>query len=698
MSTAHKYLDFELRIDELGGERYRATVVDMPLGEDQAQVINDFVLPFAGDELNRTLAVLSGRLRVSGTERARVARTFGEGLFKAVFAGPVYTVYFSSRDRARMVEGLRIKLALEQAGSLRDLPWEFLRDPAVDYLALSRTTPLVRYPRRMVIRPRPAFKPPLRVLVMVSSPSDMEPIDVQAEWRNLQAATASLRAQGKLELDLLDDASLRTLQRVLRAGDYHVFHYIGHSAFDATTEQGMLALEDPFGEGSSFAVRGEDLARELSEENTIRLVVMNSCQSAVTQETDPFAGIASSLVARGLPAVVAMQYAISDRAARVFSEELYRSVADGLPVDAAVAEARRAISHTAGGIEWATPVLFMRAGDGYLFDFGTERAGQPLWRRLPAPVLAAGIMITLIALLVLAAVLGFLPDGDGPDQSPTADLSIEQIEIFPPRPIPGEKAAIIVHIVNNGDKTIGPFDYDFREDVLSDSPDFVGTVSSLAPGDSLAVFIPHAFTWWGAFVSEVRVDARSDIPEIDEFNNIRRNPIVTTNEAFVITFDELPDGAPVTESMPLPDDAFAAWGFELAAVPAEDSDCAGAVPWIIVEGSTRYLGTGLPTAPDQCSDAGLAINLVRGTIGGLVAVVDVDQARTYSLTAFDPGGDAVEEAVENLTAGEGELSVSGEFPNRLDMARGELQGATGTPLRVTRLELAQPSLVGRVLR
>src|SRR5690606_41044825 len=111
--------------------------------------------------------------------------------------------------------------------------------------------------------------------------------------------------------------------------------------FDPGTGQGVLALEDPLGDGSSVPVRAEDLARELSEENTIRLVVLNSCQSAVAQEQDPFAGLASSLVARGLPAVVPMQWLIADEAARVFAEELYRAVADGLPVDAAGSEARR---------------------------------------------------------------------------------------------------------------------------------------------------------------------------------------------------------------------------------------------------------------------------------------------------------------------------------------------------------------------
>jgi hypothetical protein len=462
MSVQRKYLDFEVKIDDLGGGRYRATVIDMPLGEGQAQVTNDFMLPFSPDDLAKILAVLGGRVDVPTAERLRQARMFGEALFKAVFAGPVYTVYFSSQDRAQMAVGLRVKLFLENAGSIANLPWELLRDPAVDFLALSRSTPLIRHPRRLVMRPRPVFSLPLRVLVMISSPSDLEPVDAKTEWENLQAATAKLRAQNLLELDLLEDASLRTLQRTLRAREYHVFHYIGHSTVESG--QGMLALEDPFGEGSSFPVRAEDLARELSEENTIRLVVMNSCQSAVDLEGDPFAGISSSLVARGIPAVVAMQNVISEQAARVFSDELYRAVAEGLPVDAGVSEARRAINNVVGGIEWATPVLFMRAADGMLFEFGRKSAAA----KLRKPTVLAGI--AGVVLLVGLLLLGLLLSSDGGDGVPTLvpvmDLAVDNVEIFPTRPAPGEKAGIAVAISNQSNAPVGKFGYDFRQDVL----------------------------------------------------------------------------------------------------------------------------------------------------------------------------------------------------------------------------------------
>ena len=66
-------------------------------------------------------------------------------------------------------------------------------------------------------------------------------------------------------------------------------------------------------------------------------------------------------------AVVAMQYEITDRSAIEFSRSFYDAVADGLPIDAAVAEARTAVKMKSV-LEWGTPVLYVRSSDGRIFD------------------------------------------------------------------------------------------------------------------------------------------------------------------------------------------------------------------------------------------------------------------------------------------------------------------------------------------
>ena len=92
-------------------------------------------------------------------------------------------------------------------------------------------------------------------------------------------------------------------------------------------------------------------------------------------QSTPFAGTAQQLVRHGLSSVIAMQFSISDQAAIILAKEFYCALADGYPVDAALAEARIAIfaqsdstSRTSRGAEWAVPILFMRAPHGRLFD------------------------------------------------------------------------------------------------------------------------------------------------------------------------------------------------------------------------------------------------------------------------------------------------------------------------------------------
>ncbi|RLT38027.1 MAG: CHAT domain-containing protein, partial [Chloroflexi bacterium] len=116
-----------------------------------------------------------------------------------------------------------------------------------------------------------------------------------------------------------------------------------------------------------------------------------SCEGGRSSRSDPFAGAAQSLVQQGLPAVVAMQFEITDDAAAVFAQEFYRSLADGYPVDAALAEGRRAIFATKTNAEWGIPVLFMRTEDGRIFD-----VQPPVVLPAPPPVTPAPVVSTAV--------------------------------------------------------------------------------------------------------------------------------------------------------------------------------------------------------------------------------------------------------------------------------------------------------------
>jgi hypothetical protein len=254
------------------------------------------------------------------------------------------------------------------------LPWEYLRDPQRDiFFAISSDTPLSRF-----IEPQQIFAPPpvpegrLRLLTVVSDPQDpgvygLEPLDSEAELSTLDQALQRLKTGDLLEeIPPLRHAVRADISEALREHRPHVLHLIAHGIFDKG--QGKLILEDE----DHYALPTSDrVFREFLEGYPeVRLVVLNACQGATRDAGNAMVGMGPQLVSRGVPAVVAMQYAILDRAAISFTRELYRALAHWYPIDVALSQARRAVYQDFGldRRDWGVPVLFMRDRDGRLFQ------------------------------------------------------------------------------------------------------------------------------------------------------------------------------------------------------------------------------------------------------------------------------------------------------------------------------------------
>ncbi|MEZ4869996.1 MAG: SUMF1/EgtB/PvdO family nonheme iron enzyme [Caldilineaceae bacterium] len=281
-------------------------------------------------------------------------------------------------DQARQQgQGVRIRLRLSETPELADLPWEFLYDAGQShFLAYSTTTPLVRYLDLAQTVPALAVPPPLNILVMIANPRDhgYANLDVEAEWRKVHSALANLQQRGLVQVTRLEAATLSALQRQLRRDDYHIFHFVGHGGFDRQTQSGVLLLEDE--QGRSRRVSGHYLGALLRDHFSLRLALLNACEGARTSRFDPFAGVAQHLVQQGIPAVIAMQFEITDQAAITLAHEFYSALADNYGVDAALTEARKALYTAGNDIEWGTPVLYMRVQRGELFDLADFAATQ----------------------------------------------------------------------------------------------------------------------------------------------------------------------------------------------------------------------------------------------------------------------------------------------------------------------------------
>ena len=359
------YRDFDLLVERTGAG-LRARVLASPAGTASAE----FSLPLTDVQLeNFLLRVGRSRRTVRRAESSELqaAKNFGAMLFAAVFSGEVAVCFRKSAEEARRKsQGLRIRLRLGDA-SLADLPWEYLYSPTVNrFTALSIRTPLVRY----MDLPDPigpiSVTPPIRALVMISSPADYPQLDVEGEWSRLNEALSDLVRSSQLVVDRLDNATLSALQRQLRQESYHIFHFIGHGEFDQAAQEGVLILKDD--EGRGHRVGSQSLGMLLHDHSSLRVAILNACEGARTSAQDPFAGSAQTLVQQGIPAVIAMQFEIADEVAATFAHEFYGALSDGYPIDAAVTEARKAIFAAGNDVEWATPVLYLRAPDGRIFD------------------------------------------------------------------------------------------------------------------------------------------------------------------------------------------------------------------------------------------------------------------------------------------------------------------------------------------
>lgn len=346
---------------------------------DEASEVRPFPLtPGELRALDTTVphAVLSSaaRLRRAPTDDELPVRELGRRLHEFLLGGKGRPLLAAARHRAaRDDRPLRIVLRVRPA-ELARLPWEFLYDPDEDSY-VCQTTPLVRRPEVSVPERPLTVRPPLRVLCMAARPDDQEPLAVRAEQEWLGRALSELRRQGLIHVEWTAGPTWRDLRTALRGGPWHAFHFIGHGGFDPAGAEGTLALGDD--DGGTYHLGAEDLAMLLSRHTSLRLVVLNACETGRSADRDPFSSVAGALMRKGLPAAVAMQYPISNDAAVEFSRTFYESLAHRRPVDEAVTEARQTIRLARRGtLEWVTPVLFMRSLDGRLFDL--TDAGTPV--------------------------------------------------------------------------------------------------------------------------------------------------------------------------------------------------------------------------------------------------------------------------------------------------------------------------------
>ncbi len=343
-------------------------------------------------------------------QRARLVeaslRNWGRKLFRKVFGdGDARTLFNEFKRAPAGAHLLTVDIAFkvddddekEQARlkqavhDLAGLPWELLADEGGHLFNLK---PPITVRRRLQKTNAPVERPrqlPVRVLMAVSRPEDATFIDPRTIAAPLLDALETLG--NSVEVEFLRPPTLAALQSRLddeSLPPVDILHFDGHGVYRHDTGLGYLLFEDS--QHGSDRVNADQLGTLLNQRG-VAVVILNACQSAKAEETNPFGSVASRLVEAGIGSVVAMNYSLLVSTAERLAAVLYGNLAAGLTVGQALDSARRKLlSDTVRGsilrdgkeiafhlTDWFLPALYQQTSDPAPF-----RGASPLASPSPA--------------------------------------------------------------------------------------------------------------------------------------------------------------------------------------------------------------------------------------------------------------------------------------------------------------------------
>jgi hypothetical protein len=306
-------------------------------------------------------------------------RRLGELLFDVLFDDGLRPdfVKFYQEVVQRDKQLLRVELDIDEKEmpEVASLPWEFMCLPEKANLG---TIWVGTVPHLVLSRQRSQWNPAqsiqleqnekLRIALLVSAPSDLGSV----EYKKVQEVLETLASDQNSRVEMFPivmSANPEAIDAILRKKP-HIFHFIGHGRLKNESNQdvGQIALVDPdFGDAMWVDA---DYFSELFNQHHPGIVMLQACEGATLSSSQAFVGLASRVVQQNIPVVIAMQYEVSNASASRFARRFYQQLAEGDPVDIAAQYGRRAIAQGPTQYrkrDFATPVIWMRVSDGYLF-------------------------------------------------------------------------------------------------------------------------------------------------------------------------------------------------------------------------------------------------------------------------------------------------------------------------------------------
>lgn len=375
----------------------------------------------------RTLKVLVGLLRTNHLTRIDELILLGEHLFVSLFGAEseerdeyspreLFIRATSPPSTAGEKRLTRVSLEIDaNVPAFGSWPWEYLFVPDRSggfFLGDRMNFVLTRRFSADTAEQWEHIRPPLRILFVVLSPRAAEPPLTSIEYTAVLETLRGLRdAQGPDRIDLrvlteeYDDAgeplpedeignTMRTSYAAFRNTvenfEPHVVHIIGHGRYDYGEGSAAGQIAFPKADSKALWISDWDLSNVLRDSPSVRLVFLQACESAATQDS-PYgiiSGLALQLARRNIPAVVAMHFQIKSDLANEFARAFYDKMKERTEIEIAMHAARRQLfvsgamgeSQRAG---FGLPVLYLRESGALLTPL--EVATPPVRSVFAAP-------------------------------------------------------------------------------------------------------------------------------------------------------------------------------------------------------------------------------------------------------------------------------------------------------------------------
>ncbi len=236
---------------------------------------------------------------------------------------------------------------------LRGLPWELMHDRHTR-VATREDLPIARIAQDYAADGSTVIAWPLRILVIVGIGEADRGARAEEELDELPEALRNV--VGLVDVEHLRLPSRERIRRACKTMRPHVVHVISHGDMDEADGPSLLIVDGETGDVWTW--KAADIQDDLADQRP-RLVVLNACRSGDIGEREGAWGVADALLDTGVGAVIGMHGDISGPAAAGFSAGLYHALAEGQPVDVALARARQLVVDRTSSEhrDWALPLL-----------------------------------------------------------------------------------------------------------------------------------------------------------------------------------------------------------------------------------------------------------------------------------------------------------------------------------------------------